>query len=231
MKRTHFIFTTTKHTLFLVTFCLVAVVVTASAQTPNNPAPPAADPHADHKTSDAQATAQGSAQAETSAAQKYFTDVELIDQDGKPRRLYSDLLKGKTVVVNAFFTTCTSVCPPMTRNLEKVQDALGERFGRDVFFISISVDPEVDTPVRLKDYAQKFHAKPGWLFLTGKKENVDWALYKLGQYVEDKSDHTTGIIIGNEATGLWKKALGIAPATELIKVVASVADDKTATEE
>lgn len=228
MKRTSFIFTTTKRTFFLVAFCLVAAFATASAQTPKSAAQtaPAAAPHAGQATGDAQASA---AQAESSGAQKYFTDVELIDQDGKPRRLYSDLLKGKTVVVNAFFTTCTSVCPPMTRNLEKVQDALGERFGRDVFFLSISVDPEVDTPARLKDYAQKFHAKPGWMFLTGKKENVDWALYKLGQYVEDKDDHTTGIIIGNEPTGLWKKALGIAPAAELIKVVASVADDKAAT--
>ncbi|HVG29430.1 MAG TPA: SCO family protein [Pyrinomonadaceae bacterium] len=217
-----------KRTLFTLAFCLVsAAAATASAQTPASPArpAPAADPHAAHKAGDAKAAAQG----ETPAAQKYFTDVELVDQDGKPRRLYSDLLKGKTVVVNAFFTTCTSVCPPMTRNLEKVQAALGERFGRDVFFVSISVDPEVDTPARLKDYAQKFHAKPGWTFVTGKKENVDWALYKLGQYVDEKNDHTTGIIIGNEATGLWKKALGIAPAADLIKVVTSVADDKAVT--
>jgi protein SCO1/2 len=216
-----------KRTLFLVAFCLAASVA-ASAQTPNTPAPaPPADPHAAHKMGDA--PQQPAAADATSAAQKYFSDVELIDQDGKPRRFYSDLLKGKTVVVNAFFTTCTSVCPPMTRNLEKVQEALGDRFGREVFFVSISVDPEVDTPARLKDYAAKFHAKPGWLFVTGKKENVDWALYKLGQYVEDKNDHTTGIIVGNEATGLWKKALGIAPAAELIKLVASVADDKGAT--
>jgi cytochrome oxidase Cu insertion factor (SCO1/SenC/PrrC family) len=212
-----------KRQLFILAVCLSASVA-ASAQTVNKPAPaPSADPHAAHKMGDAQPAATDAASA---AAQKYFGDVELIDQDGKPHRFYSDLLKGKTVVVNAFFTTCTSVCPPMTRNLEKVQEALGERFGREVFFVSISVDPEVDTPARLKDYATKFHAKPGWLFLTGKKENVDLALYKLGQYVEDKNDHTTGIIIGNEATHLWKKALGIAPPAELIKVVASVADDK-----
>jgi protein SCO1/2 len=209
-----------KRTLFVIVFCLSASIA-ASAQTPTMPA----DPHAAHQMGDAQPAATD----KDAAAQKYFSDVELIDQDGKPRRFYSDLLKGKTVVVNAFFTTCTSVCPPMTRNLEKVQEALGERFGRDVFFISISVDPEMDTPARLKDYAAKFHAKPGWMFLTGKKENVDWALYKLGQYVEDKNDHTTGIIIGNEATGLWKKALGIAPPADLIKVVASVADDKSTT--
>jgi protein SCO1/2 len=227
MKRTTYtsvvvIFSTLRRALFALTFCLAASAA-ASAQTPaKTPAPPAP---AAQKPGDAQAAAQG----EVSAAQKYFSDVVLVDQDGKPRRLYTDLLKGKTVVINAFFTTCTSVCPPMTRNLEKVQEALGERFGKDVFFLSFSVDPEIDTPARLKDYAQKFHAKPGWMFLTGKKENLDWALYKLGQYVEDKNDHTTGIIIGNEATGLWKKALGIAPPTDLIKVVTSVADDKLTT--
>jgi protein SCO1/2 len=163
---------------------------------------------------------------EPSAAEKYFSDVELINQDGTKLRFYSDVLKGKTVVVNTFFTTCTSVCPPMNRNMQKIQEALGDRVGKDVFFISITVDPEVDTPTRLKDYAKKFHAGPGWTFLTGKKENLDWALYKLGQYVENKDDHTTVFIIGNESTGLWKKAFGMANVTELVRVVESVVNDK-----
>jgi protein SCO1/2 len=164
-----------------------------------------------------------------SPAEKYFTDVELINQDGKKVHLYSDVLKGKTVVVNAFFTSCTSVCPPMNRNMEKIQEALGDRVGRDVFLVSITVDPEVDTPVRLKEYAKKFHAGAGWIFLTGKKENLDWALYKLGQYVERKDDHTTIFIIGNEPTGLWKKAFGMANVTELVQIVESVVNDKGAT--
>jgi len=163
---------------------------------------------------------------EPSAAAKYFTDVELVNQDGKKVHFYTDVLKGKTVVVNAFFTTCTSVCPPMNRNMEKIQEALGDRVGKDVFFVSITVDPEVDTPVRLKEYSKKFHAGPGWMFLTGKKENLDWALYKLGQYVETKDDHTTVFIIGNEPTGLWKKAFGMANVAELIQVVESVVNDK-----
>ena len=164
---------------------------------------------------------------DTSAAQKYFTDVELLNQNGEKVRFYSDVLKGKTVIVNAFFTTCTSVCPPMNRNMEKIQQALGDRAGKDVFLVSITVDPEVDTPARLRDYAQKFHAKPGgWVFLTGKKENLDWALYKLGQYVENKEDHKTIFIIGNEPTGLWKKAFGMANVAELVQVVESVVNDK-----
>ena len=189
---------------------------TAAAQEKSPPKPPA--PH-DH-------SHMSKTSAEPSVAEKYFTDVELTNQDGKKVRFYSDVLKGKTVVVNAFFTTCTSVCPPMNRNMEKIQEAFGERIGRDVFLVSITVDPEVDTPARMKEYAQKFHAGPGWIFLTGKKENLDWALYKLGQYVEKKDDHKTIFIIGNEPTGLWKKAFGMANLAELVQVVESVVNDK-----
>ena len=114
----------------------------------------------------------------------------------------------------------------MNRNMEKIQEALGNRVGRDVFLVSITVDPSVDTPARLKDYAKKFHAGPGWVFLTGKKQNLDWALYKLGQYVEAKDDHTSIIIIGNEPKGLWKKAMGLAGADELIKIVEDVINDR-----
>ncbi len=167
----------------------------------------------------------GSAQVR-SAAEKYFSDVELINQDGQKMRFYSDVLKDKVVVINTFFTSCTGVCPPINRNLERVQEALGDRLGKDAFLISMSVDPETDTPSRLKEYSRRFHARPGWIFLTGKKENVDWALYKLGQYVETKDGHTNIIIIGNEPKGLWKKAFGLAKADELIKVVEDVISDR-----
>jgi protein SCO1/2 len=207
-----------KRTLSAALICCAAAAA-AVAQTPTRPAPPP-DPHAGHRM-----PAQPAAQ-ESSPAQKYFSDVKLLDQDGRAVRFYTDMLKGKTVVINAFFTTCTSVCPPMSRNLEKMQAALGDRLGRDVFIVSISVDPLTDTPPRLKQYAQRFHAKPGWIFLTGQKENVDWALYKLGQYVEDKNDHTTIMIVGNEATGLWKKVFGLAKPDELLRLVNEVANDK-----
>lgn len=166
------------------------------------------------------------AEPEPSAAQKYFTDVELLTQDGRKMRFYSDLLKGRTVVIIPFFTTCTAVCPPMNRNMAKIQDALGDRLGKQVYLISITVDPVTDTPARLKAYAAKFHAKPGWYFITGTTENVNFALKKLGQYVADKNDHSSIMIVGNEATGLWKKALALAQAEELIKIVEEVADDK-----
>jgi protein SCO1 len=171
-------------------------------------------------------TASGPSTPERSPAHKYFSDVELINQDGEKIRFYSDVLKNKVVVINTFFTTCTSICPPMNRNFEKIQEALGERLGKEAFLVSISVDPETDTPTRLKEYGRRFHARPGWIFLTGKKENVDWALYKLGQYVETKGDHTSIFIIGNEPKGLWKKAMGLAKAEELIRIVEDVINDR-----
>ena len=161
-----------------------------------------------------------------SPAEKYFSDVELINQDGQKMRFYNDVLKDKVVVINTFFATCAGVCPPINRTLERMQEALGDRLGKDAFLVSMSVDPETDTPVRLKEYSRRFHARPGWIFLTGKKENVDWALYKLGQYVETKDGHTTIIIIGNEPKGLWKKAFGLAKADELMKIVEDVINDR-----
>jgi len=163
-----------------------------------------------------------------SPAHKYFSDVELINQNGEKLRFYSDLLKDKVVVISSFMATCTAACPPKNRNLEKIQEAAGDRLGKDVLILSISVDPMTDTPQRLKDYAKIYHAKPGWHFLTGKKENVDWALYKIGQYTEDKQDHVNIIVMGNEGTGLWKKAFGLAAASDLIKVFESVLNDHPA---
>jgi len=166
-----------------------------------------------------------SANAE-SQAKKYFTDVLLVNQNGEKMRFYSDLLQGKVVVINSFFATCTGSCLPLNRNLEKLQKALGAHMGKEVYFLSISVDPAVDTPPNLKAYAKKLNAGPGWYFLTGDKENVDFALKKIGQFVDDKNDHLNIFIIGNERTGLWKKAFGLARDDELMKVVESVLNDQ-----
>ena len=165
------------------------------------------------------------AQANESQAQKYFTDIELINQNGEKMRFYTDLLKGKTVIIDSFFATCQGSCLPMNRNLEKVQEALGDRLGKDAHIISISVDPTVDTPTALQAYAKKLNARRGWYFLTGDKASVEFVLKKLGQFVDDKNDHLNIFIIGNERTGLWKKAFGLAKSEDLMKVVESVIND------
>src|SRR5215213_2669404 len=158
-------------------------------------------------------------------AQKYFTDTVLINQDGERLRFYTDLMKDKTVIIDTFFATCQASCLPMNRNLEKIQEALGERLGKDVNILSISVDPAVDTPPLLKAYAKRLNARPGWYFLTGDKTNVDFVLKKLGQFVDDKQNHMNLFLIGNDRTGLWKKAFGLAKSDELVKVVESVLND------
>jgi protein SCO1 len=176
-------------------------------------------------TSAQEAQTPGGENAE-SAARKYFTDVVLVNQDGQKMRFYSDLLQGKVVIINSFFATCAGSCLPLTRNLEKLQQALGARMGKDVHILSISVDPTVDTATRLKAYAKKLNAGPGWHFLTGDKESVDFALKKIGHFVDSKESHLNIFIIGNERTGLWKKAFGLAKSDELMKVVDSVLNDQ-----
>jgi cytochrome oxidase Cu insertion factor (SCO1/SenC/PrrC family) len=160
-----------------------------------------------------------------SAAQSYFTDTLLVDQDGKQLRFYSDLLKGKVVVINTFFSTCTNSCPVMAATLARVQEKIGDQLGKSVHLISITVDPEVDTPAKLKEFAGHINARPGWEFVTGKKENLDLVLRKIGQYAENRDSHTNLFIIGNDHTGLWKKALGMAKSDDIISIVESVMND------
>jgi len=157
--------------------------------------------------------------SESEVAASYFPNLTLVTQDNKPVRFYDDIMKGKVVVINFMFTTCTGICPPMTANLAKVQEYLGDHVGRDVNIVSITVDPAVDTPEALKKYAGNYKAKPGWYFLTGKKENLDWVLYKLGGYVENKGDHNTFLIIGNEATGQWMRLFAMSKPTVIADAV------------
>lgn len=157
------------------------------------------------------------------AASKYFPNLVLLTQDNKPVRFYDDLLKGKIVLINFLFTNCKGVCSPMTANLVKVQKYLGERVGREVVMISLSVDPLTDTPAVLKKYADSFKAQPGWYFLTGDKKNVDWVLYKLGGYVETREQHSGVLIIGNEATGEWMKVHAMSNPTDIANAVTKLA--------
>ena len=156
------------------------------------------------------------------AGRNYFTDVVLTDQNGKEVRLYSDLLAGKIVIINSFFATCHGSCPVMGATFRKIQTALGDRLGRDVHLISISVDPETDTPERLRSYAKASSAEKGWHFVTGDKANVQQALHKLGLLTETKETHTAVVLIGNEPKGVWKKAFGLASSDEIVKLVQEV---------
>lgn len=171
----------------------------------------------------------GAFAAEPTGAATYFARLALVDQNGRRVDLYEDLMKGHTVVINSFFASCTGSCPVMGRTFLLLQSKLGDRVGKDVILVSISVDPERDTPAKLKAYAERIGAKPGWYFLTGTKAEVDNALRKIGQFTEMREGHANVIVAGNDRTGLWKKALGVAKAEDVYTVVASVIDDQGVT--
>src|SRR5436305_2490911 len=137
----------------------------------------------------------------------YFPNVILTTQDGIKVHFYDDVLKGKSVVIDLIYTSCVDSCPLETARLAQVQRMLGDRVGKDVFFYSISIDPQRDTPQQLKEYAEKFHAGPSWQFLTGKKEDIDLISKKLGLYSDpdpaNKDGHTPDVLLGNEVTGQW----------------------------
>jgi protein SCO1 len=139
----------------------------------------------------------------------YFPNVTLTTHAGKQVRFYDDLVKGKIVAIDLIYTTCKYACPLETARLVQVQRALGDRVGRDIFFYSITIDPDHDTPEVLKDYAEKYHVGPGWQFLTGTAADIDLLSRKLGLYSEpdpaNPDGHTPMLLVGNEVTGQWMR--------------------------
>ena len=203
---------------------LAGLALPAGAQTPA----PAPDPHAGHEGMHHPQPAAPSTEkpSQNNPAQGYFGEIPLVNQNGETMRLYSDLIRDKIVVIDFMFTSCTGACPIMSNNFAKIQAWLGPRLGKDVHLISISVDPANDTPAKLKEYAARFKAQPGWYFLTGTQENVNAALAKLGNAVDNPEAHQNLFLIGNDRTGLWKKAFGLAEPEALLPVVQSVVEDQ-----
>jgi len=156
-------------------------------------------------------------------------DTELLDQNGKKIHFYTDLVKDQTVVINFIFTTCTTICPPLGATFARVQKELGDKVGRDVRFISISVDPATDTPERLKAWGAKFHAGEGWTLLTGNKPQVDELLRALGASSARREDHSPTVLIGNDAHGNWTRTYGLANTSQLVQIINDTMAGKTAT--
>jgi len=139
----------------------------------------------------------------------FFPNITLTTHHGQQVRFYDDLIRGKIVALDLIYTTCKYACPLETARLAQVQRLLGERMGRDVFFYSITIDPEHDTPAVLNEYAEKYRAGPGWLFLTGAKTDIDALSRKLGLYTEpdpgNPDGHVPYLLVGNQATGQWMR--------------------------
>ena len=149
-------------------------------------------------------------------------DVEVLDQDGNELHFYRDLIKDKTVAINFIFTNCTTICPPLAATFARVQKEMGDKVGKDVHFISISVDPLTDTPERLKAWGAKFKAGAGWTFVTGEKEEMDKLLNALGAAVSKREDHTPAMIIGNDAKGVWTRTYGLAKTSQIVGLIIDV---------
>lgn len=179
---------TRKYLFTLVCICLllslpVSLLAAASDQAGGTPLPGSRD---------SDATRRG-----------YFTDLKVVTNEGREVRFYSDLLKDRVVLISFFYLDCGTVCPLQNKILAELQNLLGERLGKDVLLLSITVDPARDTPELVNAYARAWKARPGRLFLTGSKANVDWINYKLGGYVEDPKTHKTTYLLGNVKSGHW----------------------------
>ena len=136
------------------------------------------------------------AAAGTRDPKTYFTESDLVTQDGRKVRFYSDMLKERVVVANVMYANCKDACPLITKQLTEVKDELGDLFGKKVFFVSITSDPARDTPRAMKRYAQEQHADvAGWTFLTGSKGNVEAVLKRLGALSENFEEHATVLYI------------------------------------
>lgn len=160
-----------------------------------------------------------------SFASAHIPDLDVLDQNGNHLKFRSDLIKGKTVAINFIFTTCTAICPPLTATFRRLQQQIVTQ-KLPVHLISISVDPTVDTPERLRNFVAKFKAGPGWTFVTGEKTTIDSILQSLGTAVVVKTDHTPMILIGNDASGYWTRAYGLSSPTSLMNLITEAANRK-----
>lgn len=147
-------------------------------------------------------------------------DLELWDQDGKKVKFKSDVIGDKVVAIVPFYTTCTTAYPILIFIFTRLQEMLGDRLGKNVLLISISVDPKTDIPIRLKAFARKQKARPGWVFLSGELNNLATVLSGIGvQYIVgqslDEHQHIPLTLVG-KVQGGWKQFHGYPPPEILL---------------
>ena len=150
---------------------------------------------------------------------RQIPDVRVFDQHGRQLNFYKDLVAGKVVAINFVFTTCTAICRPLTATFRRVQQELGDEVGKNVWLISVSVDPMTDTPERLHEFAEKFKAGPGWSFVTGDTSDINAILNAFGVGITNKNDHTPMVLIGSEAKGVWTRAYGLSSPVEIARLI------------
>jgi len=177
-----------------------------------------ADPHQHHQHHEHH---QAAAAAYNRTVANYAVPaIPVVTSDGR-RLVASDLFKtNKPVLVNFIFTSCTSVCPVMSATFAQLREKLGPKRA-DVELVSISIDPEQDTPARLREYAQKFKADPHWRFITGTAEDMIALQKAFGAFRGNKNNHIPLTYIRVTPKSQWVRVEGLVSAESLRREVYS----------
>lgn len=141
-------------------------------------------------------------------------DVTLLDQEGNEVQFREYLDSGKPVIMDFIFATCTTICPVLSVSFAYFQKKLGGRAG-EVMLVSISIDPDNDTPELMKEYIGKYGAKPGWDALTGKRSNITEVLTAFDAYVGNKMNHFPLTIMRGPGDRQWVRLYGLLSASDL----------------
>jgi len=158
----------------------------------------------------------GGTQYERSVRSYTIPDVVLIDADSKPARLREVLAGDEPVMLNFIFTTCSTICPVMVRVFADVPSRLGPA-AKNLRMISISIDPENDTPAQLKSYAKTFGEGMRWRFLTGRVEDINNVQRAFGTYRGDKMSHEPLTLIREAGGKSWVRIDGFANPDDLAR--------------
>ena len=143
-------------------------------------------------------------------------DVVLINQDREKVRLVELLSSGKPVLLDFIYGTCTTICPILSAGYSNMQRKLGDD-PEQVQLVSISIDPEHDTPAVMTEYLERYQAKPGWDFLTGSREDIDKVMHAFDAYVQDKMSHYPLTLIRAPGGDYWVRIYGLVGTRELME--------------
>jgi protein SCO1/2 len=171
------------------------------------------------------ALAAKSPKSQEMVARDYFTDLPLVTHQGKEVRFFSDVLENRIVLISGICTTCKGVASGQAQVLSQLQIMLGDSLGRDVFIVSITVDPTTDDPETVRQYAEDLGSGPGWIFLSGPPQNVSRVTAKLGLDLDDLQSGRSAYLLGNVKTTLWMKAPAHALAADLYRQIQRLIQD------
>ncbi len=142
-------------------------------------------------------------------------DVVLVNQDGKKVKFKDFVETGKPVMLNFIYGTCTTICPVLSASFVNLQQKLGPD-AQKVRLVSISIDPEHDSPKVMKEYLKQYRAKQGWDFLTGSRADIDRVMYAFSAYIPNKMSHYPLTLIRSPGDGSWVRINGLMSSSELM---------------